>query len=97
MSFMNTFQGYHQIFMHEEDVDKISFTTPKGIFCYLVIAFSLKNSCATYTRMVAKLFRKVLDRNMEAYVDSMIVKIRKATTHANDLIEVFSIIEEFNL
>ncbi|XP_019166967.1 PREDICTED: uncharacterized protein LOC109162738 [Ipomoea nil] len=97
MSFMDAFHGYHQISMHEEDAEKTAFTTPEGIFCYLVMPFGLKNARATYTRMVAKLFKTVLGRNMEAYVDDMIVKSRKATSHVEDLGEVFSIMKKFNL
>ncbi|XP_019166616.1 PREDICTED: uncharacterized protein LOC109162349 [Ipomoea nil] len=84
---MDAFHGYHQISMHEEDAEKTAFTTPEGIFCYLVMPFGLKNAGATYTRMVAKLFKTVLGRNMEAYVDDMIVKSRKATSHVEDLSE----------
>ncbi|XP_031107639.1 uncharacterized protein LOC116012276 [Ipomoea triloba] len=97
MSFMDAFRGYHQIFMHEEDAEKTAFTTPEGIFCYLVMPFGLKNAGATYTRMVAKLFGKVLGRNMEAYVDDMIVKSRRGASHVKDLNEVFSIMRNFNL
>uniref|UniRef100_UPI00178C56A8 reverse transcriptase family protein n=1 Tax=Escherichia coli TaxID=562 RepID=UPI00178C56A8 len=60
MSFLDAFRGYHQISMHEDDAEKTAFMTPEGIFCYLVMAFGLKNSGATYTRMVAKIFRAVL-------------------------------------
>ncbi|CAH9143682.1 unnamed protein product [Cuscuta epithymum] len=97
MSFMDAFSGYHQIRMHEEDAEKTSFMTPEGVFCYLVMAFGLKNSGATYTRMISKLFRPVLGRTMEAYVDDMIVKSKRAGTHAVDLAEVFKIMEKFNL
>ncbi|XP_019159996.1 PREDICTED: uncharacterized protein LOC109156598 [Ipomoea nil] len=97
MSFMDAFRGYHQISMHEEDAEKTAFTTHEGIFCYVVMPFGLKNAGATYTRMVAKLFKTVLRRNMEAYVDDMIVKSRNATSHVEDLSEVFSIMKKFNL
>ncbi|CAH9086678.1 unnamed protein product [Cuscuta epithymum] len=97
MSFLDAFRGYHQIYMHEEDAEKTAFMTPEGIFCYLVMAFGLKNSGATYTRMVARVFQAVLGRTMEAYVDDMIVKSRKASTHADDLREIFAIMQKFNL
>ncbi|CAH9051511.1 unnamed protein product [Cuscuta europaea] len=97
MSFLDAFRGYHQIFMHEDDAEKTTFMTPEGIFCYLVMAFGLKNSGATYTRMVAKIFRAVLGRTMKAYVDDMIVKSKQATTHADDLQEIFEIMKEFKL
>ncbi|CAH9083530.1 unnamed protein product [Cuscuta europaea] len=97
MSFLDAFRGYHQISMHEDDAEKTAFMTPEGIFCYLVMAFGLKKSGATYTRMVAKIFRTVLGRTMEAYVDDMIVKSRQATSHADDLREIFEIMKEFRL
>ncbi|XP_019178888.1 PREDICTED: uncharacterized protein LOC109174051 [Ipomoea nil] len=97
MSFLDAFQGYHQIFIHEEDEEKTAFTTPEGVFCYRVMAFGLKNSGATYTRMVAKVFKKVLRRNLQAYVDDMIVKSTEADLHTADLTEVFSIMRHFDL
>ncbi|XP_019197405.1 PREDICTED: uncharacterized protein LOC109191268 [Ipomoea nil] len=97
MSFLDAFRGYHQIFMHEDDEEKTAFTTPEGVFCYRVMAFGLKNSGATYTRMVAKVFKQVLGHNMEAYVDDMIVKSAEADTHVSDLDEVFSIMQRYDL
>ncbi|XP_031106330.1 uncharacterized protein LOC116010979 [Ipomoea triloba] len=97
MSFLDAFRGYHQIFMHEEDEEKTAFTTPEGVFCYRVMAFGLKNSGATYTRMVAKVFKKVLGRNLQAYVDDMIVKSSETDLHTEDLTEVFSIMRQFDL
>ncbi|CAH9107126.1 unnamed protein product [Cuscuta europaea] len=97
MSFLDAFRGYHQIFMHEDDAEKTSFMTPEGIFCYLIMAFRLKNSGATNTRMVAKIFRAVFGGTMEAYVDHMIVKSKQSTTHADDLWEIFEIMKKFQL
>lgn len=56
LSFMDALCGYHQIFMHERDEEKTAFITPDGVLFNLVMAFRLKNSGATYTQMVAKLF-----------------------------------------
>ncbi|XP_019184851.1 PREDICTED: uncharacterized protein LOC109179827 [Ipomoea nil] len=97
MSFLDAFWGYLQIFMHEDDEEKTAFTTPEGVFCYRVMAFGLKNSGATYTRMVAKVFKKVLGRNLQAYVDDMIVKSTEADLHIADLTEIFSIMRQFDL
>ncbi|XP_019160670.1 PREDICTED: uncharacterized protein LOC109157216 [Ipomoea nil] len=97
MSFLDAFRGYHQIFMEEADEEKTAFTTPEGVYCYKAMAFGLKNSGATYTRMVAKVFKQVLGRNLQAYVDDMIVKSTDADLHTDDLTEVFSIMQRFNL
>ncbi|PKI63435.1 hypothetical protein CRG98_016102 [Punica granatum] len=49
-SFMDGFFGYNQIRMAEEDKIKTTFTTMRGIFCYRVMPFDLKNAEATYQR-----------------------------------------------
>lgn len=60
------------------------------------MAFRLKNSGATYTRMV-ELFGELLDMSMEVYVDDMMVKIKVEATHVDDLAACFQIMEKFNL
>ena len=48
LSFLDAFSGYHQIPMYPPDVEKTSFITPHGLFCYNVMPFGLKNVGATY-------------------------------------------------
>ncbi|XP_065012776.1 uncharacterized protein LOC135641343 [Musa acuminata AAA Group] len=59
--------------------------------------FSLKNAGATYQRMVDKLFKHQIRRNMEVYVDDMIVKSKVARTHLADLAETFQTLKWFNM
>jgi hypothetical protein len=47
-SFMDGYSGYNQIKMAPEDEELTAFRTPKGIFCYKVMPFGLKNAGATY-------------------------------------------------
>lgn len=44
MSFMDAFSGYNQILMHPGDQDKTRFLTSRGIYCYKVMPFGLKNA-----------------------------------------------------
>ena len=48
MSFLDAFQGYHQIALRKEDQEKTAFITPRGVFFYKVMPFRLKNAGATY-------------------------------------------------
>ena len=48
MSFLDAFQGYHQIALKREDQEKTAFITPRGVFCYKVMPFGLKNAGAMY-------------------------------------------------
>ena len=64
---MDGFLGYNQIRLAEEDMEKTSFTTPWGTYCYVVMPFGLKNAGAT-------LFHDLIHVDMEVYVDDILVK-----------------------
>lgn len=90
LCFMDAYSGYNHIFMHVEDQEHISFRTDKGVYCYKVITFGLKNVGATYQRLVNRMFKEKIGRNMEVYVDNMLVKSKTAEGHTRDLDEVFA-------
>ena len=56
LSFMDAFSGYNQIRMDEADQEKTSFVTSQSLFCYEVMPFGLKNTRATYQRLVNHMF-----------------------------------------
>ena len=89
MSFLDAFQGYHQIALSPEDHEKTAFITPLGIYCYKVMPFGLKNVSATYQRMVTKMFKDKIGRTMEIYIDDMVVKSKSLQNHLEDLTETF--------
>uniref|UniRef100_A0A2N9F8I3 Integrase catalytic domain-containing protein n=1 Tax=Fagus sylvatica TaxID=28930 RepID=A0A2N9F8I3_FAGSY len=74
LSFMDAFFGYNQIQMTEGDQEKTAFITSRGLFCYKVMPFGLKNAGATYQRLVNKMFHDQIGRNVEVYVDDMLVQ-----------------------
>ena len=76
--------------MAEEDQEKTAFVTNQGLYCYRVMPFGLKNAGATYQRLVNQMFKKQIGRNVEVYVDDMLVKIRKEEDHLDDLRETFN-------
>ena len=81
--------GYNQIKMVEEDQEKTAFITSQGLYCYRVMPFELKNLGVTYQRLVNKMFNKI-GRNMEVYMDNMLVKSKKELAHLDDLKETFT-------
>ncbi|CAA0829022.1 Unknown protein, partial [Striga hermonthica] len=89
LSLMDASQGYHQIPLAREDRKRVSFLTSRGTYCYVVMPFGLKNAGATYQRMVDKIFKEQLGRNMEVYVDDMLVKSNEELDHVRDLKETF--------
>jgi hypothetical protein len=97
MSFLDAFQGYHQIAMNPVDQEKTAFITPKGIFCYKVMPFGLKNVGATYQRMITKMFSSQLGKTVEVYIDDMVVKSVFAEDHLRDLQAVFDTLRRHRL
>ena len=74
LSFMDGFSRYNQILMALEDMEMNSFITEWGTYCYRVMPFGLKNAEATYQRAAIALFHDMMHRDVEVYVDDMIVK-----------------------
>ena len=58
--------------------------------------FGLKNAEATYQRLVNKMFSKQIGRNMEMYMDDMLVK-SKELTHLDDLKETFTTLKQYQM
>ena len=76
--------------MVEEDQEKTAFITSQGIYCYRVMPFGLKNIGATYQRLVNQMFSKQIGRNVEVYVDNMLVKSKEKENHLDDFKEMFN-------
>ena len=86
---MDAFLRYNQIKMDEIDQEKTSFITSKGLICYKVMPFGLKNLEATYQRLVNPMFRPQIGRNVEVYMDDMLVKSVDEKKRLEDLQETF--------
>ncbi|KAI3828411.1 hypothetical protein L1987_02512 [Smallanthus sonchifolius] len=83
--FLDAYKGYHQIKMSRADEENTAFHTTKGIFCYKKMPFGLKNAGATYQRLIDKAFEGQLDKNMEAYVDDLVIKSQSEEDMIKDI------------
>ena len=97
LRFMNAFSGYNQIRMDETDQEKTSFVTSRGLFCYKVMHFGLKNAGTTYQMLVNHMFRPQIGRNVEVYVDDMLVKSQDEEIHLDNLQETFDTLRQYNI
>ena len=97
LSFMDGFSGYNQIMTAPEDREKTSFITEWGTYCYRVMSFGLKNAGDTYQRAATTLFHDMMHRDVEVYVDDMIVKSRDRADHWAALERFFQRIRCFRL
>jgi ribonuclease HI len=85
LSFLDAYSGYHQIKRKESDHLATSFITPFGMYCYTTMPFGLRNAGTTYQRCMNHMFGEHIGRTIEAYVDDIIVKTRKASDLLSDL------------
>jgi hypothetical protein len=95
LCFLVCYSGYHQIVIKEEDQEKTAFITPFGAYCYMTMSFELKNAGATYQRAIQACFKKQLNKNVEAYVDDVVVKTGNSSTLIDDLEETFASLCEY--
>ncbi|GKA15438.1 reverse transcriptase domain-containing protein [Tanacetum coccineum] len=95
--FLDAYKGYHQIQMAKEDEEKTAFYTEQGTYCYTKMPFGLKNAGATYQRLVDSTFQSQIGRNLEAYVDDMVIKSKEETGLLADIAETFEGLKTINM
>ena len=97
LSFLDTFSGYNQIKMHLRDECKTTLMAEMSYYCYIVMSFGLKNASATYQRLMDRVLAPMLGKNVQAYVDDMVVTSQERGQHVSDMEELFAIIAKYRL
>jgi hypothetical protein len=87
--FLDAYSGYHQINLAIDDEEKAVFIMSFEIFCYTKMVFGLKNGGATYQKYIHTVLESQIGRNVEAYIDDIVVKSEKRENLLNDLKETF--------
>ena len=67
----------------------MAFIINRVLYCYKVMHFRLKNARATYQQLANKIFKDQINRNMEVYVDYILIKSYHADQHLFNLEETF--------
>ena len=96
-SFMDGYNGYNQIRMAAKNAKKTAFRTPIGNFYYTVMPFGLKNAGATYQQTMTAIFHDMIHKEMEDYVDDIVVKSKTRTRHLRVLEQVFERCRKYKL
>ena len=78
-----------------DDHEKTAFVTPIGNYHYKVMSFGLKNVGSTYQRMMTRIPQ--LGKNIEVYIDDMVVKSKVVSEHVGDLENIFEILRKHKL
>ena len=75
----------------------MAFITNKGLYCYKVMPFDLKNVRTKYQRLVNKIYKNQIGCNMEVYIDDMLVKSKEAALHIDDLVKAFDVLRRYRM
>jgi len=84
LSFLDAFSGYNEC--------KTAFMTELSCYCYTMMPFGLKNAGATYQRLMDRVLAPMIGRNVQAYVNYIVVTSQVKDQHVADLEELFTII-----
>jgi hypothetical protein len=90
LCFLDAYSGYHQIAMCITNQLATSFITPFGAYCYKTMPFGLKNAGATFQRCMRRVFGELIQRIIKAYINNIVVKLRKTGDLVPNLTEVFA-------
>ena len=83
--------------MHVLDQEHISFITDCGLYCYKVMSFSLKNTGATYQRLVNMMFKEQIGKTIEVSMDDMLVKSITAVDHVERISDTFTVLRKYRM
>jgi len=97
LSFMDAYSGYNQIRMDPLDAPKTAFMTNNNNYHYEVMSFGLRNVGATFQRSMDIMFAAQIGRNLEVYIDDLVVKTPENAIHTTELGMIFQQVRKFNM
>ncbi|GKE12255.1 reverse transcriptase domain-containing protein [Tanacetum coccineum] len=83
--------------MAESDEEKMAFHTSQGVYCYTKMPFSLKNTGTTNQRLVDRAFDSQVGRNMEVYVNDLVIKSHTEAEMVRDIGKTFRTLRKINM
>ncbi|XP_076922471.1 uncharacterized protein LOC143584238 [Bidens hawaiensis] len=95
--FLDAYKGYHQIHIAARDQDKTAFRTNNGTYCYKMMPFGLKNAGSTYQKLMDKEFKPQIGRNLEVYMDDLVIKSKTEETMLKDIEETFQTLRSISM
>ena len=89
--------GYWQIPMHKDDMEKTTFICQEGTFAFRRMPFGLCNAPATFQRMMDSIFRDVIGKYVQVYLDDINIYSETWEEHVKHVTEVLKRLREANL
>lgn len=90
-------QGFFQVPMNEDSVEKTAFVCEEGLFEYLRLPMGLKNSPSTLSRLVADIFKDYIGKFIFLYMDDILIASNSVEEHIKHIKIVFDLLRKANL
>lgn len=88
-------QGFHQIAIHQDSIEKTAFSTQRGHYEYVRLPFGLKNSPAYFNRVMMSALGDL--KFVELYVDDIIIHSQDFESHLDHIRTVLERVVKYNL
>ncbi|GJU23012.1 hypothetical protein Tco_1156354 [Tanacetum coccineum] len=86
-----------QIRMAKEDEEKTGFHTEEEVYCFTHMPKELKNSAATLQRMMEKVLTDQRGRNVEIYLEEIVIKSKSELDLVQDVKETLRKLKRVNI
>ena len=97
LSFLDASFGYHQILMFPHDKEKMTFITHKELYFYKIMSFGLMNIGATYQQLMTHIFKPLIGRTLEVYIDDIVIKRITRSKKLLHLEEAFNLMCRYDM
>jgi hypothetical protein len=77
--------GYHQLRIHEEDIEKTTFSTRYGHFEFIVMSFGLTNAPTSFMEAMNKMLHEFLDDFVVVFLDDILIYSKTEEEHEQHL------------
>ncbi|PNX89864.1 gag-pol polyprotein [Trifolium pratense] len=94
-SFTDAYYGYNQIRMNPMDAPHTAFMSDTCNYYYNVMPFGLKNAWATDQRLMDRVFAEQIGKNLEVYIEDMVVKTMEEGEHDQDLADILNLVRKY--
>ena len=89
--------GYHQVWIHDEDIHKTAFHTRYGNYDFVVMLFGLTNAPANFMCMMNNIFSRYLDKFVLVFIDDILVYSKNKDKHEEHVHIVLQVLREHQL
>ena len=86
--------GFYNVELAEEDKHKTAFSLKSGHYEWNVLSMGLKNSPATFQRVMTDVFRPLIGKCVHVFIDDILIYSESPTKHYKDVEEVLKLISD---